>query len=129
LTSQEPVTLADSEPEPDVMVVRGNRRQFIRRHPRPEEVALVLEGADATLKRDRGTKKRIYARGGIPVYWLIDLIDMRIEVYTHPTGPTSKPDYLTQQVYYPGDELAFVLAGEEVATIRVESLLPLTEME
>lgn len=129
MASQEPVTLADSEPEPDVMVVRGVIQDFFRRHPGPADVALVVEVADATLRRDRGTKKRIYARGGILVYWLINLINMCIEVYTNPTGPISKPDYLTQQVYHPGDELPLILAGEEIAKVRVESLLPLAEME
>lgn len=127
--SQEPVTLADSEPEPDAAIVRGEVQDYSRRHPGPQETALVIEVSDATLRRDRGTKKRIYARARIPVYWVINLIDMRLEVYTNPTGPTGKPDYGTQQVYHPGDELPLVLAGEEVATIHVESLLPLAEMK
>lgn len=129
LTTHSPVTLADSEPEPDVMVVCGQVQNFSRRHPGPTDVALIIEVADATLRRDQGTKKRIYARGGIPVYWLINLINMHIEVYTDPTGPTNKPDYLTQQVYHPGDELPLLLAGEEIAKIRVASLLPLADME
>ena len=66
--SQEPITLGDSEPEPDVMVVRGETRQYKDRHPGPEDVFLVVEVADTTIERDRGVKRRMYARSGIPVY-------------------------------------------------------------
>src|SRR5438128_2201088 len=55
--AQEPITLADSEPEPDVMIVRGDTRQYRNRHPGAADVALVVEVADTTLERDRGAKK------------------------------------------------------------------------
>lgn len=66
--SQEPITLADSEPKPDVVVVKGDTRQCLDRHPGPNDIALVIEIADKTLQRDRGTKKRAYARSRIPIY-------------------------------------------------------------
>src|SRR5262245_39214068 len=56
--AQEPVTTADSEPEPDVAVVRGERRQYLDHHPGPQDVALVVEVADSSLQRDRSLKKR-----------------------------------------------------------------------
>lgn len=67
--SQEPIALFDSEPEPDVVVVRGDTRQYLDRHPGAEDIALVVEVSDTTLQRDRSLKKRIYARAGIPIYW------------------------------------------------------------
>lgn len=50
---QEPITTTDSEPEPDVVIVRGDRRDYTERHPYADEVALVVEVADTTLQRDR----------------------------------------------------------------------------
>lgn len=54
--AQEPITLDDSEPEPDVVVVRGNTRDYLDRHPDPQDLALVVEVADSTLERDRTAK-------------------------------------------------------------------------
>lgn len=122
--SQEPVTLADSEPEPDAAVVRGEVKDYSRRHPGPHETALIVEVSDATLRRDRGTKKRIYARARIPVYWVVNLIDMRLEVYTDPSGPTRQPNYQTQRYYGIGDEVPVWLGEDEIGRIPVQQLLP-----
>jgi Uma2 family endonuclease len=80
--TQEPLTTADSEPEPDVVVVCGDRRQYLDHHPGPQDVALVVEVADSTLQRDRSLKKRLYAAAGIPAYWIVNLLDSQFEVYT-----------------------------------------------
>ena len=122
--TQEPVTTTDSEPEPDVAVVRGDLDDYLDRHPGPHEVALVVEVADSTLRRDRGTKKRLYARAGIPVYWIANLIESRFEVYTDPTGPAEQPDYRQQQEYGPADEIPVVLVEKEVGRLVVRDLLP-----
>ena len=60
---QSAITTADSEPEPDLAIVRGSARDFLSRHPGPADIVLVLEVADASLGRDRLHKARIYARG------------------------------------------------------------------
>src|SRR5262245_18478406 len=65
VNAQQPVTTATSEPEPDLSVVRGDRRQYRERHPGPEDLALVVEVSDTTLDRDQGTKRRLYAAAGI----------------------------------------------------------------
>ena len=65
--AQEPITTSDSEPEPDVVIVRGDTRQYLNRHPGAQDLALVVEVADTSLQRDRTSKKRLYARVGIPV--------------------------------------------------------------
>jgi Uma2 family endonuclease len=88
--SQEPITLSDSEPEPDVRVARAEVADDPKRHPGPRDVALVVEVADTSLRRDRGTKKRIYARAGIPIYWIANLPERRFEVHTDPTGPAPR---------------------------------------
>jgi Uma2 family endonuclease len=122
--SQEPITTADSEPEPDVLVAREEVADDISRHPGPGDVAMVVEVADNTLRRDRGRKKRIYARAGIPVYWIVNLVERRIEVYTDPTGPVEKPDYRQRHVFGLADTIAVVLDGSEVCSLAVRELLP-----
>jgi Uma2 family endonuclease len=69
--SQNPVTTTDSEPEPDLAVVLGNRRDYKGGNPEPDKVPLVIEVADSSLRRDRTLKKRIYARAALPVYWIV----------------------------------------------------------
>jgi Uma2 family endonuclease len=122
--SQEPVTTLDSEPEPDVSVVRAGARDNKKRHPRPKEVGAIFEVSDGTLVRDRGTKKRLYARARIPVYWIVNLIDQQIEVYSGPTGPGKLPTYRTNEVYQPGEVVPLVLEGKEIARIDVDDILP-----
>ena len=61
--SQEPMTTSESEPEPDIYVARGNVRDYTDHHPNPRDMRLIVEVSDSTLERDRGIKKRIYARG------------------------------------------------------------------
>jgi Uma2 family endonuclease len=122
--SQEPVTTSESEPEPDVLVVRGDLRDFGERHPGPEEVALLVEVADSSLQYDRGTKKRIYARARIPVYWIVNLIERQVEVYTEPSGPRKRPDYRRHVNYGEAEEVPVLLDGVEVAHVPVRELLP-----
>lgn len=122
--SQEPITTDDSEPEPDVVVVRGETRHYLDRHPGPQDVGLVIEVADTTLQRDRGFKKRLYARAGIPVYWIVNLSDNQCEVYTEPSGPEPQPDYRQRQDYSSSDVIPVVLAGIAVGRIAVRELLP-----
>ena len=81
---QSAVTTKDSEPEPDLAVVRGQVRDYRDRHPGPGDMALVVEVADSSLSRDRGLKLRIYAKAGVPVYWIVNLVDGLVEVYTEP---------------------------------------------
>lgn len=122
--SQEPITTEKSEPEPDVSVVKGNRRDFAERHPYPKEVGMLVEVSDASLKRDRTTKKRIYAAAQIAIYWIINLVEAQIEVYTKPSGPTAKPDFAHRQDYKRGDTIPVILEGKEVGRIVVDDLLP-----
>ena len=122
--SQDPITLVDSEPEPDLAVVRGGIRRYMEHHPGPEDLALVVEVADATIRRDRGSKKRIYARAGVLVYWIVNLVENQIEVYTDPTGPIQTPNYRQRQNYGPSDMIPVIIEGQEVGRLAVQELLP-----
>src|SRR5262249_4264001 len=94
---QEAITLADSEPEPDLAVIQGDPREEEGRHPIPGEIELVVEVADATLSLDRNEKLRTYARARLPVYWIVNLVDRRIEVTSKPSGPRRSPSYKRQK--------------------------------
>jgi Uma2 family endonuclease len=72
--AQNPIALDDdSEPEPDVAVVPGQRRDYTRAHP--AHPVLVVEVADASLPLDRAQKASLYARAGIADYWIVNLVD------------------------------------------------------
>lgn len=114
----------DSEPEPDVAVVRGNRRDYGDRHPGPQDMGLVIEVADTSLRRDRGEKLRLYARTLVPIYWIVNLINSRVEVYAEPTGPAPTPRYQRRRNYGTDDSAPLVLDGVEVDRIPVRALLP-----
>lgn len=122
--TQAPITLEDSEPEPDVAIIRGEPRLYANRHPGPADLALVVEVADATLLRDRGAKKRIYARAGIAAYWIINLSERRCEVYTAPVTAGGEPDYRRRHDYGPSDAVPFIIDGQEVGSIAIADVLP-----
>jgi Uma2 family endonuclease len=128
VSMQNPLTTKTSEPEPDAKVVRGDPRNYVKRKPGPRHVPLAVEVADKSLKRDRTVKKRIYADASIPTYWIVNLIDRCVEVYTDPTGPitggNASADYRQVRVFGPDEEVAVVLRGRVAGRIPVRDLLP-----
>ncbi|HEY7311695.1 MAG TPA: Uma2 family endonuclease [Gemmataceae bacterium] len=122
--SQSAVTTTESEPEPDLAVVRGRRRDYNTQHPTPANTGLVVEIADSSLAQDRGVKGPLYARAAIPVYWIVNLVDRTLEVYTDPTGPDPAPGYRQRQDYLAGNLVPLVLDGIEIDRIAVADLLP-----
>lgn len=80
---QAPLALDDdSEPEPDVAVVAGAPRDYLGAHP--STAALVVEVADSSLRLDRRLKSGLYARAGLPEYWIVNLVDAVLEVHRAP---------------------------------------------
>ncbi len=125
LSVQQPVTIAasDSEPEPDVVVAVGPDSRYAARHPGPKDVALVVEVADTSLADDRTTMLGIYAAARLPVYWIVNLVDRRVEVYTDPRGGKN-PTYRTHRDYGPDDAVPVTLAGRTAGSIPVREILP-----
>jgi Uma2 family endonuclease len=69
-----PITLPkDSEPEPDIAIVRAPSRQYLAHHPYPADIFWLIEYANSTLKKDLNNKKRVYAEAGIEEYWVVNL--------------------------------------------------------
>jgi Uma2 family endonuclease len=77
-----------------------------------------------TRRTDFGHTRRIYARAGIAVYWIVNLADRRIEVYTTPSGPGAAPDYAERRDYGAEEAVPVVVDGREVGRIAVGDVLP-----
>ena len=124
IRAQEAVTLSESVPEPDIAVVRGTVRSFLRRHPGSADIGMLVEIANVSRDRDLVDKARIYARDGIPYYWVVNLIDNRVEVFSLPSGPTAAPAFGQRVEYRVGDSIPLTLDGVVVGSIQVQELLP-----
>ncbi|MDJ1168790.1 Uma2 family endonuclease [Roseofilum sp. BLCC_M154] len=79
-----PITLSQSEPEPDIVVAKLPRSQYIDHHPFPENIELVVEVSKATRNYDISAKKELYARETIPEYWIVDIQNKTLIVYRAP---------------------------------------------
>jgi Uma2 family endonuclease len=124
LRVQSAITTLESEPEPDFAIARGEARDYLEHHPGPADISLVVEVSDSSLDEDRSLKARIYARAGIPNYWIVNVVDGCVEVRTGPSGPGDSPSYGTIVVVGPEGELPLVLDGREVARIAARDVLP-----
>ena len=102
---QNPIRLANhTEPQPDLVVARRRESFYTDRHPEPDDLFLVIEVADSSLRYDKQEKAPRYGRAGIPETWLVNLEAGEITVYTEP-GPDG---YASRQVRHAGDD---VVAG------------------
>jgi Uma2 family endonuclease len=120
LREEKPVRIPDfDEPEPDVSVVRGSRQDYRTRHPGPGDIEFLIEVSDTSLSWDRGEKLSAYARAGVPTYWILNLVDRQLEIYSDPT-PTGYQDC---QVLGPGDQARVVIDRAEMGVIAVADLL------
>ncbi len=121
---QSAVTLPDSEPEPDLAVVVEDPGGYANRHPHAPDVGLVIEVSDSTLAGDRADKGRIYSRSTIPTYWILNVADRQVEVYTSPSGPVALPAYAQRHDCLPNDSVPLPLGGAVVTHLPVALLLP-----
>jgi Uma2 family endonuclease len=114
----QPIALADSDPEPDVMAVAGRFEDY---SDHPTTALLIVEVANTTLARDTTTKVELYAEAGIPEYWVLDLLNRRLLVYRDPI-PGAPPTYLTRLTFGAPDAVSPLAAP--AASVRVADLLP-----
>ena len=124
VTRDDPVSTLDGVPEPDISVLRGQPDAYADRVPEPGDVGLVVEVADSSLPFDQRVKRPGYARAEIPIYWIVNIPDRRLEVHSAPTGPAGQPDYRVRTIHGPEQTVPLVLDGAEIARIAVRDLLP-----
>jgi Uma2 family endonuclease len=115
---QNPVRLSnDSEPEPDIALLRPSDDFYSARHALPDDVFALIEVADTSLSYDRGRKLKAYARSGIAEYWIVNVRDNQLEVYRQPSGD----DYAQRIVRNSGEAIAFASFPDDV--LQVDDLL------
>ncbi len=123
VAKEDPIVASDlSKPEPDLSVVRGDVDDYKHRDVTASDLALVVEIAEWSLTDDRTVMARIYAASGIPVYWIINLINGQVEVYSDPYQNSGH--YNVHVDYKPGEHVPVVIEGREIARIPVADLLP-----
>ena len=120
---QLPIALDDeSEPEPDVAVVHGVPRDYLREHP--SVPALVVEVARDSLRADRMLKARLYARAGIQDYWIVNLVERVLEVHRAPVRPRPGRAVVYTDVRRVTAQETVTPLSAPAATIVVADLLP-----
>ena len=117
MRSQLPMVLGQlSEPEPDLAVVLGSRKDYRDAHP--TTALLVVEISDSSAVRDRELKAAVYAGAGIPEYWILYRATPRLEIFRNPQGGTYREHRVLQQ----SDSVSPFAAPS--TSIRVADLLP-----
>ncbi len=97
----------DSEPEPDIALLKPREDYYASQLPEAADTFLVIEVADSSLEYDREVKKPLYAKAGVPCFWLVNLQKFEIEVHTQPGRGT----YKQIQLLHPGDEVRLPVPG------------------
>jgi Uma2 family endonuclease len=116
---QLPLALDDAnEPEPDIAVCRPDPRDYADGHPGPSDVLLIIEVADTSLAYDRGPKAAAYARLGIPLLWIVNVVERFLESHKDPEPGTSRYRHYERLA----ENEAVTLPG--ATSIAVSTLLP-----
>jgi Uma2 family endonuclease len=103
ISVQSPVRLLpDSEPQPDLVLLKPPLETYRNRLPQAEDILLLIEVADSSLEYDRNEKLPIYARAEIPEVWIVNLKDKQLEVYSEPKNGR----YGQLKTYEEGSEVA-----------------------
>jgi Uma2 family endonuclease len=123
LRCQDPITLTDSEPEPDIIIARGREVDYLYRHPHPTDIVVAIEISDSTLGYDRSNKLSLYAEHNISNYWIVNLVDRQLESYSQPyEKPNGEYGYLNQQIYLAGRSIQ--LPGLEGILLELDRIFP-----
>ena len=111
-----PITLTDSEPEPDIAIVRLPEYTYNNRHPGSDDIFWLIEVAKTSLKKDVELKTRIYATAEIQEYWILDLSARKIIVFREP----QEGQFSTEQVISEGAIMPLAFPDIQVS---IENLL------
>jgi Uma2 family endonuclease len=124
IRGQDPIALPDnSEPEPDVVIARGNHLDYLPHHPYPEDILLVIEIADSALRYDQTTKLGLYAEAGISYYWIVNLNARQLECYSQPyQDAQSEYNYLNKQIYLPNQSVS--IPGFDDTSLDLSNIFP-----
>lgn len=122
VAKEDPIRASDwSKPEPDLAVIRGGITDYVDRDVTAADVGVVVEIAESSLTVDRDVMGRLYAAGGIPGYWIVNLVAGHVEVYADPDPVAG---YRSRKDYRRGETIPVVLDGLEVGRAAVDELSP-----
>lgn len=128
LRIQSAISLGGDEPEPDLAVVKGPGSGYVKSHPGPGDVDLVIEVSDTSLRHDR-RKAHNYSRGNIPAYWIVNLTNDCVEAFSQPLPAEER--YSVQRTFRRGETLTVslqsVLISVPVTGLLLDSPLPSQE--
>ena len=117
ISPQHPLELGPhDEPQPDLCVLRRRESFYADRHPTAADVLLLIEISDSTLGYDRSTKLALYARSGVQSYWIVDVRDRAVVVFSQP----SPAGYGNEQRLRAGDRIALGAPGSELHDIEID---------
>jgi Uma2 family endonuclease len=111
-------------PEPDLAIVRGPDHRFEMKSPEAVDLAFLIEVSESSYQQDRGRKWRLYASAGVSCYWIVNLLQRRIEVHGDPSGQGRSAIYRQAEIYVEGQAIPVVIEGEQVGQILVSEVLP-----
>jgi len=104
LQSQDPVVIStNSEPEPDIAILRNRDDDYLSAHPSPLDVLLVIEIADSSVNYDQKVKLPLYAEAGISNYWIFNLVENCLESYSEPYQVQDKFGYRRKLIVLPNE--------------------------
>jgi Uma2 family endonuclease len=123
LRCQSSLILMDSVLEPDLALVIGPDRKYMVDHPTTADTLLVVEVSDSSLSFDLGDKLEAYALSKIREYWVVDIPNRQVHVFTQPKAG-KKPGYKSRVDYGEKDTIPVVIASEHVGQLAVKEILP-----
>ncbi|MFZ4728727.1 MAG: Uma2 family endonuclease [Pseudanabaena sp.] len=122
IRAQLPVILGnDSEPEPDIAVVRFDADEYSFRHPEASDIYLLIEVADRTISKDRKQKARIYGKNQVLEYWILDLQRRQVYIFRQP-----EDEGYREELILSSDDSLDMQAFPEVA-IALDALFPIKQ--
>ncbi|MEM6253641.1 MAG: Uma2 family endonuclease [Cyanobacteria bacterium P01_D01_bin.156] len=116
---QDPIALDNySEPEPDIVIAKRDLLDYSTHHPAPDEVLLVIEIADSSLKYDLETKAPLYAAAGIQEYWVLDVVERQLYQFRQPQNGRYQAQSILAETL-----VASAMAFEELR-VAISDMLP-----
>jgi Uma2 family endonuclease len=103
---QSPIIFSNSEPEPDFTIVKNRADDYLKSHPKPEDVLLLVELSDSSLTYDQETKLSLYAEHNIQDYWIFNLLENVLETYSQPYQRLQGFGYQVKRVWLANERIA-----------------------
>lgn len=116
IPSQNPIRLSNNtEPEPDITVAKYSEDDYENHHPTAEDIYLLVEVSDSTLRYDQTKKARLYAKHDIPIYWIINLVKNQLEIYKNPIDGK----YTSKTILKRGDKVTIPHFNTEIEVSEI----------